>query len=163
MRRILMLILPLYTCLAGFSQEGSQLLNSFFSDQKYEIQKTGMLTSLKADLVLAKNIDVDNKERVTKAIVFTKDNMGIQVYLQIIGPVILDGYGTAISDISSIPSGFWGWNLRIAKREKDKAVFGFNLDALSGPAGENITNHPSIIWDISKAKFFVDTVDRSQF
>jgi hypothetical protein len=163
MRLFCLFVMASLSILSEFAQSTNQFLENYFNNQKYEILKIGIQTKMKAELFLATGVETGKENIVKKALVYSDFNKEKKMYLQIVGPIVIDGAGISISDVSGVSGGFWGWKLSILKGTTNNPAVGISLECRSGPTGERTTDHPSIVWDPSKGVFFLDKVDRSQY
>jgi hypothetical protein len=144
----------------GFTDNSKVLLDSFFSGA-YHVEKMGIRTNTKDELLLVKDALPNTPLIANRALIFARCKIELRIYLMIIGPLIIDGSGLVISDVSGVAGTFYGWKIDVLKRDTDKVPVGLSLDVYSKD-GKAITDHPSIIWD-NRSAFFVDKIDRSQF
>ncbi len=148
-------------CFPAMSQSSTTLLNIFFGGNGYTDEKMGITTKDGMELYLARQIESVNTTNSKKVLVYGSSQNGIRIFLQILGPMIVDSSGRVIADVSSIPGAFWAWRIELLRKSHSTDV-GLSIDCISN-SGKSITDYPSIVWDETKNAFYLDTVDRSQF
>lgn len=144
------------------SQDPAHLLNMFFAGNTYRNEKMGIKTAEGMELFLACQENASSKTITSKALVYGVSPNSIQEFLQVLGPIIINGSGEVISDVTLIPGKFWAWEISILRRTTDKVTVGLHMICLSN-SGKSVADYPSLVWDPSKKAFYIDKIDRSQF
>lgn len=135
-------------------------LDWFFEDAEYQSWEEILTPVYERPFEVAVQYEDVGREIITKAVVYSFENGNHKIHLMILGPVIFNGNGDELTDVTGAPGQYWGWGFTESMHLHSGAFLGFNLTSYADE-GRSVTDHPGIRWNSETRVFELQQIDRS--
>ena len=147
---------------SSFGLSSEQFLSVYFAKEPATTTSLSAKTRSGAELMLATEDSPVQTRGIERAVVYAISKGKVKLLLQVAGPMVFDGAGVCLVEMSQTPRGFCGWKIVPGKStEKDRRVY--LVLSVIVDEGRSESDPFNLVWDSASESFKLYEIDPAEY